>query len=242
MRSPATPPDHAQTLNASVLAQMRADILGCRLAPSERLRVETLRERYGMGASPIREALMRLEAEGLVDLEHNKGFRVSDVSLENLHDLMNTRIEIEGVALRWSLERGGLDWEANLLSSFHRLSRQTKIDPSTPDVISAAWWKEHANFHSALVAGCESPTLLSIRTRLFDQAERYVVLSILSKGPMRDDVDEHKQLMRAAVDRDIEKAIELNRMHINRTLQKVAASLADGRKAANARRSGKRPL
>ncbi|WP_027554232.1 GntR family transcriptional regulator [Bradyrhizobium sp. Cp5.3] len=242
MRSPATTPDNAQTLNASVLAQMRADILGCRLAPSERLRVESLRERYGMGTSPIREALMRLEAEGLVDLEQNKGFRVSDVSLENLRDVMNTRIEIESVALRWSLERGGLDWEANLLSSFHRLSRQTKINPSRPDAISDAWWKEHADFHSALVSGCGSPTLLSIRSRLFEQAERYVVLSILSKGPMRDDVDEHKQLMRAAVDRDVERAIELNRMHISRTLQKVAASLVDGKKAASARRPEKRSL
>ncbi len=62
-----------QTLNASVLAQLRSDIIACRLMPNERLRVEALRERYGMGFSPIREALMRLEAEGLVELEQNKG-------------------------------------------------------------------------------------------------------------------------------------------------------------------------
>src|SRR4051812_28772980 len=86
--------DVAQTLNASVLMRMRADIVACRLLPNERLRVEALRERYGMGTSPIREALMRLEAEGLVELEQNKGFRVSEVSSENLLDLMRTRIEI----------------------------------------------------------------------------------------------------------------------------------------------------
>ena len=64
---------------------------------------------------------MRLEAEGLVELEQNKGFRVSEVSRENLLDLMRTRIEIESIALRWSLEKGGVEWEANLLSAFHRL-------------------------------------------------------------------------------------------------------------------------
>ena len=135
--------DVALTLNASALAQIRLDIITCKLMPNERLRVEALRERYGMGNSPIREALMRLEAEGLVELEQNKGFKVSDVSRENLLDLMRTRIEIESIALRWSLEKGSVDWEANLLGAFHRLSRQVKIDPQNPDAISAAWSQCH---------------------------------------------------------------------------------------------------
>ena len=221
-----------RTLNASVLMQMRADIIACRLMPNDRLRVEALRERYGMGTSPIREALMRLEAEGLVELEQNKGFRVAEVSRENLIDLMRTRIEIESIALRWSLEKGGVDWEAELLSAFHRMSRQTKIEPSKPDAISEAWSKEHANFHTALIAACGAPTLLAIRARLFEQADRYVALSILSNGPLRDDVGEHKQLMRAALSRDIDKTLDLNRAHISRTLDKVAASLADSERPA----------
>jgi DNA-binding GntR family transcriptional regulator len=232
--------DAAQTLNASVLMQIRADIIACRLMPNERLRFETLRERYGMGTSPIREALMRLEAEGLVELEQNKGFRVSEVSHENLVDLMRTRIEIEEIALRWSLERGSVDWEADLLSAFHRLSRQSKIDPAKSGVISDGWWKAHADFHAALVAGCGAPTLLTIRNRLFEQADRYVALSIMSKGPVRDDVGEHRQLMRAALNRDIEKALDLNRAHINRTLEKVSASLAHRKMTAEVRGVRKR--
>jgi GntR family transcriptional regulator, carbon starvation induced regulator len=234
--------DANQTLNASALAQLRSDIIACRLMPNERLRVETLRERYGMGASPIREALMRLEAEGLVELEQNKGFRVSEVSRENLLDLMRTRIEIETIALRWSLEKGGVDWEASLLSAFHRLSRQSKIDPANPDAISEAWSKEHANFHSALVSACGSPTLLSIRSRLFEQADRYVALSIMSSGPLRDDVTEHKQLMRAALNRELDKTLELNRVHINRTLDKVSASLAASKAPADLRTINRKTL
>jgi GntR family transcriptional regulator, carbon starvation induced regulator len=234
--------DANQTLNASALAQLRSDIIACRLMPNERLRVETLRERYGMGASPIREALMRLEAEGLVELEQNKGFRVSEVSRENLLDLMRTRIEIETIALRWSLEKGGVDWEASLLSAFHRLSRQSKIDPANPDAISEAWSKEHANFHSALVSACGSPTLLSIRSRLFEQADRYVALSIMSSGPLRDDVTEHKQLMRAALNRELDKTLELNRVHINRTLDKVSASLTASKAPADLRTMNRKTL
>jgi GntR family carbon starvation induced transcriptional regulator len=222
-----------QTLNASALSRIRSDIIACRLMPNERLRFEALRERYGMGVSPLREALMRLEAEGLVELEQNKGFRVSEVSRENLLDLMRTRIEIESIALRWSLEKGGVEWEADLLGAFHRLSRQTKIDQANPDTINEAWSREHAEFHAALVSACGSRTMISIRARLFEQAERYVSLSIMANAPLRDDVGEHKQLMRAALNREIDKTIELNRLHISRTLDKVAASLDAGKRAAN---------
>lgn len=226
MTNPLVDGDAAATLNSTALAQLRSDILACRLMPTERLRVETLRERYGMGTSPIREALMRLEAEGLVVLEQNKGFKVSDVSIENLNDLMNTRIEIECTALRWSIEKGGVDWEAKLIGAFHRLSKQEKFDAGNPRAISEVWNKEHENFHATLVDGCNAPTLLSIRARLFEQAERYVSLSIMSKAPLRDDVSEHHRLMKATLSRDAEKALELNRIHINTTREKVAASLA----------------
>ncbi|MBV9953623.1 MAG: FCD domain-containing protein [Pseudolabrys sp.] len=235
MAAPGTNAEGVQTLNASALAQMRADIIACRLMPNERLRVEALRERYGMGTSPIREALMRLEAEGFVELEQNKGFRVSEVSQGKLKDLMRTRIEIEEIALRWSIERGGVDWEAEVLSAFHRLSRQTKIDPKSPDMISELWWKAHADFHSALVSGAKSATLLAIRSRLFEQSDRYVALSITSKGPMRDDVNEHKQLMRAVLNRDVAKACSLNRSHITRTLDKVSVFFSENKEAAETR-------
>ena len=86
-----------------------------------------------------------------------------------------------------------------------------------------------------LVSACDSPTMISIRSRLFEQAERYVALSIMSTGPLRDDVTEHKQLMRAALNREIDKTIELNRVHITRTLDKVAASLAVDKTQADLR-------
>jgi DNA-binding GntR family transcriptional regulator len=153
---------------------------------------------------------------------------------------MRSRIEIETIALRWSVEKGGVEWEANLLSAFHRLSRQSKIDPQNPDAISEAWSREHADFHAAMVAACGSPTMMAIRERLFEQADRYVALSIMSSGPLRDDVTEHKQLMRATLNRETEKAIELNRLHIIRTLDKVAASFAAGKSATEARAAGRK--
>jgi len=224
------------TFNAEVFRRIRADIVACRLMPDERLRIEALRERYGFGGSPIREALMRLQAEGLVELEQNKGFRVSRVSRESLLDLMRTRIEIEAIALSWSIERGGVEWEADLLGAFHRLSRQKKIDESGGG-INPEWSRQHRAFHDTLVVACGSPTILGIRAGLFDQVERYVALSIRSKLAPRNDHAEHEQIMRAALARDAERAVELNREHIERTLQKVAKTLS-GSEAAAVSRNG----
>jgi GntR family transcriptional regulator, carbon starvation induced regulator len=217
------------TISAAVLRRIRADIVGCHLPPDERLRVETLRARYGVGGSPIREALMRLEAEGLVMLEQNKGFRVSSVSRAQLQDLTTTRIEIEEIALRWSIEKGSVEWEAELLAAFHRLLHLKKIERGAGT--NAAWFREHRNFHKALVAACGSPLLMSIRDGLFDQAERYVALSIMSKFPTRNDIGEHEQIMRAALSRNVARASELHRAHIERTTERVAKSLTAPRPA-----------
>jgi GntR family transcriptional regulator, carbon starvation induced regulator len=214
-----------ETLHARVLRDIRTDIVSCRLMPNERLTLEALRERYQVGWSPTREALMRLEADGLVTFEQNKGFRVAPVSRERLADLMRSRVEIEASALRWSIQNGSVAWEAEVLASFHRLSRLSKLKRSPSGNISPEWASEHRIFHRALVAACGSRTMLGIQQSLFEQAERYVALSIISKASPRNDVGEHEQIMEAALHRNITRALTLNREHIERTMSRVMRSI-----------------
>ncbi|WP_048646743.1 GntR family transcriptional regulator [Nitratireductor soli] len=209
------------TRNGTVFMQLREDIVMGRLRPGERLRTETLRQRYAVGGSPVREALMRLESEGLVELEENKGFRVAAVSQEQLDDLSATRTEIEGIALRKSIALGGVEWEANLVSAMHFLASASRESDHAPYDRNADWLAYHREFHRALVAGCNSPILLDIRERLFDLGERYVALSISTKGEARDHVAEHRAIMAAALERDADTAVRLNREHIERTTEKL---------------------
>jgi GntR family transcriptional regulator, carbon starvation induced regulator len=214
-----------ETLHARVLAQIRVDIVKCRLMPNERLTLEALRDQYQAGFSPLREALMRLAAEGLVQLTQNKGFRVAAVSRHSLFDLMQSRIDIESIVLRRSIENGGVDWEADLLAAFHRLSKQSKLARGQADTISSEWSKMHRAFHRALIAACNSQIMLSICESLFEKAERYMALAILSKLAPRNDLAEHEQIMRAVLARNVSRAVTLNREHIERTFNKVAKSL-----------------
>lgn len=220
----ALPRRDGNTLAGRAYEAIRADIIGGEFAPNQRLRLEDLRERFAMGFSPIREALMQLHTERLVVQEKMKGFRVAPISLEHLHDLCEVRIEIESLAIRWAIERGSADWEAEILSAFHRLSKERKRDERTAHGIDAAWRSRHRTFHLSLVAACGSAQLLPICESLFDQSERYVALSILHRDEPRDDLSEHKAMMDAAIARDVDRAIELCACHIQRTTDKVVTS------------------
>src|ERR1700752_1796349 len=93
--SPASADGGDSTLSTRAVALMRADILELRLQPGSRLVLDVLRESYGLGLSPLREALSRLGAEGLVVGEEWRGFRVAPVTEEDLYDITYMRREIE---------------------------------------------------------------------------------------------------------------------------------------------------
>ncbi|TPQ52786.1 GntR family transcriptional regulator, partial [Prosthecomicrobium hirschii] len=102
--------------------RLRGEILHGDLMPGERLRAADLQDRYSLGLTPIREALMRLASESLVEGETNRGARVTDASLDELADIMATRRAIERLCLTAAMARGGADWEAEIVASMHLLS------------------------------------------------------------------------------------------------------------------------
>ncbi|HDR9879857.1 TPA: GntR family transcriptional regulator [Burkholderia cenocepacia] len=197
----------AKSLTSLAVERLRGDILAGQLRPAERLRIQALCERYGIGATAIREALSRLVTDGLVDSEDQRGFCVTPVSREDLTDLTQTRVEVECSALRLALEHGGIDWESTVLSAFHRLQRTPP--PSSPE-LHDAWAAAHRQFHEALIAGCASPWMLRLCRLLYDQSERYRNLAEqYTTEKNRDAATEHRELMEAAMARDAERAVQL---------------------------------
>src|ERR1700761_9331892 len=99
------------TMASAVVDRLRDDIVQGVLPPGEKLRLEHLAPRYGVGRTPLREACCRLAAEGLVTIEDQRGFRVTPISRAGLLDLTRTRQHIETLALRQSILAGDLRWE-----------------------------------------------------------------------------------------------------------------------------------
>lgn len=204
----------------SIYEQLRSDIIQARLSPGQKLKVEYLRRHYGTSGSPLREALNRLTAEGLVDQQDRRGFRVAQVSLEELEELTRARVWVEALAIRESVARGDSDWEAAVLLSYHRLSRAPS-DASANDKRHPHWTKYHREFHRALLSACGSRYLLNFAALLSDSAERY--REVAAGAGNRNHQDEHRQLMEAALDRDADRASQLITDHINKTAQSIIA-------------------
>ena len=216
-----TTKQRAASLTAHVHEQLRADILNGRHAPGSPLRLASLAKQFEVSMSVIREALVRLAEQHLVVLAPNQGFRVVDISREDLVDLTEMRIMLEGLALRRSIENGDVNWEAKILATHHVLERAPLArdgEPGTTDEWSAA----HAAFHDALGVACDSPRLLTMVRSLRDSSELYRQLSGAGGGEgSRDIAGEHRQLMELATSRQADQAVEALRLHFQRTTDAV---------------------
>ncbi|MGH7035405.1 MAG: GntR family transcriptional regulator [Stellaceae bacterium] len=216
------------TLASTVYERMRREIVRGMLRPGERLRIETLRERYGAGGSPIREALNRLSAEGLVVLKDQKGFHVAPISLDELDELTRTRCSINEIALADSIANGDVAWEENIVLAFHRLSRISN-DLSAPADVVTRREQLHRAFHFSLIAACRSRWLRSFAEMLFDCADRYRFVTRAfhqeAKGA-RNTQAEHRLIMEATINRDAPAAIKRVNDHLLRTAELIAQSEA----------------
>lgn len=212
------------TLTKSVYDQLRSDLLSGRLRPGERLAAEALRTRFKMGGSPIREALNRLLAEGFVALEEQKGFRVAPVSEEDLRELVTARCWIDGAAITESIARHSTDWEEGLVLALHRLSRSARRHADAIGAPNPEWERLHQAFHTALVSGCGSRWICRISQQLFDAAERYRLLAA-DQVPERNELDEHKAIVDACLERRAEDAVRLLEQHYGRTFDVIVGSM-----------------
>jgi DNA-binding GntR family transcriptional regulator len=223
--TPEARQSRSATRTSELVARLREELLAGVLKPGEPLRLAVVRERYGAGLTPLREALFQLTAEGLVTMEDQRGFRVAEVSQEDLTDLTEQRVFIEGQALRLAIERGDLAWESRVLAAHHRLAGTPMLEPGMP-TLTDAWTEAHRDFHRVLVEACGSVWLLRFRDVLSDQAERYRRLSIRN-DPGRDVAGEHRRIAEATLARAPERAVQCLAAHYRLTAQLCHLPSAD---------------
>ncbi|WP_382156554.1 GntR family transcriptional regulator [Hydrogenophaga sp. ANAO-22] len=204
--------------------RLRQEILLGDLGANDRLRVAELEERFGLGLTPIREALARLASEGLVSMEARRGARVLEISLAELADLMKTRREIERLCLTESIQHGDARWEAEVVAALHVLGR-TPLPGSEGSTTDLEWEKQHRHFHAALVSACGSEWLLRFWNQLMDHSQRY--RKARHKGPLvaRDVQAEHQAILDAVLRRDAAAAVALMEQHLLATEKAARAAL-----------------
>ncbi|MFJ6573432.1 GntR family transcriptional regulator [Streptomyces sp. NPDC091292] len=210
------------TRTEEVFDGIRRDLLNGQLVPGQRLKTAALAGHFGVSLSVVREALTRLAEQGLVVASPQRGFRVKSLSIDDLSDLTQTRIQVESLALRQSIAKGRVDWEAAVVSACHTLDR-TPVNAEDGQ-FNEDWPAVHRAFHQALISGCGSPRLEAIVTSLRDSAELYRRWYwALTEDQVRNLTEEHRQLRDLALDRDADTAVDALTEHIGRAPRKLIA-------------------
>ena len=219
--------ERPRSLTSAVQERLRADILSTRLLPGQKLHIAGLAKQFSVSLAAVREALSRLVADGLVQASDQRGFRVSPVSPADLRDVTQTRVDIEGLALRRSIERGDAAWLASVEKSFTALCAVPHTFPDDPTHHYEEWVVRHRVFHRTLVNACGSQWLLGFRDVLHEQSERYRRLSIRDVSKVRDVETEHAAIVEAALRRDADAAVDALAKHFNVTMRFVEQNAPD---------------
>tara|TARA_R110002110_G_scaffold307039_1_gene520765 strand:- start:3073 stop:3813 length:741 start_codon:yes stop_codon:yes gene_type:complete len=215
-----------ETLAEAAYEALRTDIISGARPATERLRIEHLKRLYNVGPTPLREALQRLCADGLVLASGNRGFAVAPLDPAEFIDLNIARIAVEMEALRLSMVKGDNEWEASVVAAGWRLGKEDQA-LARGDIDSLDdWEKANEAFHGAMVAACGSNWLLRVRKNLHDQCERYRRASVVLRDGGRDLNSEHNAIMDAVLARDSVMACRLTEAHFARTARVLADELS----------------
>ena len=226
------PMESPTSLTHGAYAKLRSQLLACRFAPGEKLKIDDLCRRFEVGSSAVREALSRLASEGFVVSEPQRGFRVAPLSVDALSDLTNVRCSIEALCLRGAIEKGGIEWQSQVVAALHRLSHTPVWADKAARRYSEEYSRAHEIFHESLASGCGSPWLLHLRATLYNHSERYRAFS----GPLskvdRDLDREHREIAEATLARDSERAVTLMNQHLQMTTKVILDSVLAEREPA----------
>src|SRR3954452_17593988 len=200
--------------------RIRSDIIFGVLTPSGRLKLDAMKEDYGVSISTLREILNRLTSEGFVVAEGQRGFEVAPVSIQNLRELAGLRILLEHHAMTESFRAGDMEWEGRVVSAHHKLAsteRAILAEGDDPELRK----RYDGEFHQALISSCGSRELLQTHATVFDKYLRY---ALQYRGSAT--VEQHRALLECALKRDADGAKRILTEHIEGC---VAHALKPGR-------------
>ncbi len=234
------------TLTSQLEEALRTDIVAGLHEPGQKLRANDITSLYGVSATPIREALQRLSAEGLVELDPKIGAKVAPISLDDVRDVFGVRLTLEPRALELSIANGGAAWRRDVTGALDRLRAVSGMRAPR----DGTRWREamlesaeaHRAFHWALLSACDSPWLLRFISILHGHSSRYRML--LMRGQDRSSwVRGHEAILDAAKRKDARRAVRALERHIREGLDMLVrsygASGIDRRKGSPRRHGGR---
>lgn len=204
-----TTPVNTNTLSQQVYAHLRAGILDNTYPPGSSLPEEAMAAKLSVSRVPIREAIRRLSAEGLVTVIPRQGATVTELTAKQFLDAYQVREALEVLAVRLAVPKLAPD-DLKLLDSMHQ-TLQAAAEAGDAD----AFFAVNAEFHGFLVDKANNGDLKSIYASLIDRMRRYRSPSLDLRGGMVESIDEHAAILAAIHDGNADEAARLIAEHIH---------------------------
>ncbi len=219
------PPAHGATV-AFIVERLRDDILAGRLRPGMRLVESDLTARFAVSRGPVREALRRLAADGLVEHWPHRGALVRRLTEREIRELFLIRIEMEALAARLAAETDAPDRRARFVASIQPIYANAPRNP-------CEYLEENAAFHDAVMALADNLQLRELAARLQLPLIMAQVGDVLTPHVLEASVHEHRAIAKAILERDPSAASACMRAHLERAAGVALTARARGETEAN---------
>lgn len=207
--------DNYKPLRELVFESLREAIIQGRLKPGERLMEMQLADEMGVSRTPVREAIRKLELEGFVVMIPRKGAYVAGISVKDIVDIFEVRAALEALAAGLAAERI-TDEE---LEDLERILVQISEVSDRKDLNAIV--ETDTNFHELIYRACRNERLVQIITHLKEQIQRFRTTSLSQPGRSKDALGEHRAIVEAISERNVELAQTLAREHIENAEQSL---------------------
>lgn len=195
---------------------LKKQILAGQWAPGEPLRQDEIARQHGVSKIPVREALLKLEVDGLVLIRKNKGATVREISDTEILNVMDIRIALECKALELAIP--------NMISSDFSKARDI-LEEYSNKTFPSEWSEMNLRFHHALYEPCSNPLLLQMISELQQRIGPQLRLLVTEVSGLERPQSEHTAILAACEAGDQSKAINDLRRHIETTKKEIAAQL-----------------
>ncbi|CAN5789755.1 GntR family transcriptional regulator [soil metagenome] len=203
------PTGETRTMTTVAYSRLKDDILAMRLVPRQSLVESELAAMLHMSKTPVREALLTLSHDGLVEINEFRGARVREFDLPEVREIYELRAVLEPLALRRAFPAMTIE----LFVELRRLLDQALACAEAGDRVRLA--EHNRAFHSGLIRCCDNQRLLGILSQFSDQIRLISLRSWVRQPTYLIEADEHRSILDALeVDHDIERAVELLTEHI----------------------------
>jgi DNA-binding GntR family transcriptional regulator len=211
-----------QTGSLTIVAYetLKDEILSNRLRPGDPLPIDSYIRKLGLSRTPLREAVLRLEREGLVEIRPRMGTFVSHLNLQEIKETYQVRSSLEGLAARLSAARINLE----RVTEVEQQLKQFKLD-GTEDYTQIS--EAGQQLHSLIIESCGNQMLISLIQSLQDRFRRFRTLSLDIPEKIITSHREHLQILQALKDKNAELAERLVREHFDQAATSLLSNLLD---------------